>query len=214
MNKILKACFCGIILCTMSANAQDTIRTKNGETIIAKVIEVTDSNIRYVDFDNQDGPNFSSSTSNIESITFKNGRTKEFNAPAQQATSQKPIIRSGNKYICDGKVYRRTDYENFLKNTCPLAQKEYTSGRKIAKAGWALFGVGVGLDVCFSWWLPYSGIPALACEIACIPTLIVGYKRMHNSAEIYNGSCYNKNGQSSYWSVNASSYGMGLAYNF
>ena len=78
--------------------------------------------------------------------------------------------------------------------------------------GWILLGVGVGLDLGFAWWAPYTGYIGLACEIACIPTLIVGYSQMHSSADIFNLAC----GRSSMvsWSVTASGNGIGLALNF
>ena len=99
-----------------------------------------------------------------------------------------------------------------MKKNCTEAYQQYQHGHNVAIAGWCLFGVGLGLDLCFSTWLPYTWIPALACEIACIPTLIVGYTQMHRSADLFNSACVGKS--QAYWSVTASQNGVGLALNF
>jgi hypothetical protein len=108
---------------------------------------------------------------------------------------------------------RGDSYASFLSQNCTFAYNQYKKGENVAIAGWILFGVGVGLDLGFSWWLEYSWIPALACEIACIPTLIVGYNKMHKSADVFNANCATKHPQA-YWSFNASQNGFGIAYNF
>jgi hypothetical protein len=100
----------------------------------------------------------------------------------------------------------------------------YRSGNNTAIAGWVLFTVGVGLDLGtaigylstrkMSTTLTALSCVGLGCEIACIPTLIVGYKKKHKSTDIYNASCAKKSAPQAYWSVNASQNGIGLAYNF
>ena len=105
------------------------------------------------------------------------------------------------------------NYSSFLSQNCPEAFALYDKGHNIATWGWVFLGVGVGLDLGFSWWLPYSYIPALVLEIACVPTLIVGYKQMHNSVEVFNLSSPNSK-QQAYWSVNATNNGIGLTLNF
>ena len=55
----------------------------------------------------------------------------------------------------------------------------------------------------------FSGI----LEIASIPTLAVGYAKMHKSVDIYNMQCA-KNQSTAYWSINAHQDGISIAYNF
>ena len=57
------------------------------------------------------------------------------------------------------------------------------------------------------------GLGALAFEIACIPTLVVGYHKMHSSVDVYNVSCATANVRP-YWTLQASSNGLGLAMKF
>ncbi len=55
----------------------------------------------------------------------------------------------------------------------------------------------------------------LGCSVASIPLLIVGYNKMHKSVDVFNQECSQRtNRVYGYWSVNASKYGVGLAFNF
>lgn len=300
-----KAIFCMVtLLLASSLWAQDIIVTTDSKKIEAKILEVSDSEIKYKEKDYLEGPTFVMSTNKISSVLYSNGKVvlynqspaaekkeepqqvqiqteqqvipsaasidentaellllsgniltvqitdiqrkhvayilngKAYTMPASQIEKVRFILsgqertfndnenaetqddiyhhiltRSGNTYYYDGKSMRGSTYATFLSKNCRQAHQTYSSGHNVAIAGWVLFGIGVGLDVGFSWWLPYSWVPALGCEIACIPTLITGYVRMHQSVDIYNMSCSNKKSQA-YWSINASQNGIGFAYNF
>lgn len=212
-----------LILLTMTfcAYSQDVIITKNAEKLEVKIIEVSSSEIKYKKLNNLEGPTFVLSSSEIATIIYENGDIQTFEDKSlpkniEEATivADKYISRSGNSYFYDGVTMRGNTYKNFLNKNCIPAYQEYKKGETIATWGWALLGVGVGFDIGFSWWLSYSWVPALACEIACIPTLIVGYNKMHKSADIYNTTCAKKRQTQAYWSVNASQNGIGLAFNF
>ena len=176
-----------------------------------------------MDFNNQDGPVYVLSIQEILSVQLANGDVKSYErktAPivvettttTKQSNNTSYLIRTGNRYHYNGIEMRGDVYANFLKNNCTEAYTKYQKGRTVSTVGWILLGVGVGLDLGFAWWAPYTGYIGLACEIACIPTLIVGYGQMHSSAEIFNVSC----GRSSMasWSVTASGNGIGVALNF
>lgn len=48
-----------------------------------------------------------------------------------------------------------------------------------------------------------------------IPLAIIGYTKMHKSADIFNKQCASQvSRQQSYWSINTNSYGIGVAFNF
>ena len=203
--------------------AQDVIVTIDEQQISAKILEISSSEVKYLDFNNQDGPVYVLSIQEILSIQLANGDIKSYErktAPvfvettttAKQSHNASYLIRTGNRYHYNGIEMRGDVYANFLKNNCTEAYTKYQKGRTVSTVGWILLGVGVGLDLGFAWWAPYTGYIGLACEIACIPTLIVGYGQMHSSAEIFNVSC----GRSSMasWSVTASGNGIGVALNF
>ena len=113
-----------------------------------------------------------------------------------------------------------SSYSTFLQNNCPAAYDMFNRGNNIAFAGWIFFAVGVGADLGSGIGYLIAGRTAantafgiiLACEIACIPTLIVGYNKKHKSADIFNTNCSGRD--ITYWSINASQNGIGIAYNF
>lgn len=161
------------------------------------------------------------------------------NDPATQNDYQKVLTRSGNTYFYNGNAMNKKEYIEFLQPRCQSAWAKANSGYKTATAGWALLGVGVGLDLagiigvlaCSTKTVNdayngtynesnLTGVSAFVacyyvgavCEIACIPTLIVGYTKMHNSVDVYNVSCTAQ--ARPYWSVQAGQNGIGLALNF
>lgn len=213
-----------IIMCaTTTVFAQDTIITIDSQKIPAKILEISSTQVKFVEFDYQDGPVYVFEANEIDSIILANGSHKALpkeEVPVSVTTNNKInynnqtsyVIRTGNRYYYNGTEMRGDVYANFLKNNCADAYNQYKHGKGISAIGWILLGAGVGLDIGFAWWAPYAGYIALACEIACIPTLIVGYTQMHRSAEVYNSSCI-INSQA-YWSINASQNGIGIALNF
>ena len=58
--------------------AQDIIVQKDGNTIPAKVIKVTQSEVEYKKFNNQDGPTYTISIKDLLCINYENGATDTF----------------------------------------------------------------------------------------------------------------------------------------
>lgn len=66
-------------LCGMEAlRAQDVIITRQSERIDAKIVEVSESEIKYKKQNNIDGPTFVISTGNVSSVIFSNGDVQSF----------------------------------------------------------------------------------------------------------------------------------------
>jgi len=61
------------------ANAQDVILKKDGSEIEAKVLEITDQQIKYKNFDFQDGPVRNINISEVFVIIYQNGQKEVFN---------------------------------------------------------------------------------------------------------------------------------------
>jgi hypothetical protein len=72
--------FVGVIL---PINAQDQIVLKDGNTIEAKVMEISPSEIRYKRFNHLDGPTIVVPISNVLSIKYENGMVEAFNTTAE-----------------------------------------------------------------------------------------------------------------------------------
>ena len=61
-----------------SVSAQDIIRTKTGKEIEAKVLEISDKEVTYKMYDNQEGPTIRISTERLYKIFFENGSEYSF----------------------------------------------------------------------------------------------------------------------------------------
>lgn len=64
--------------------AQDIIMKLNNDEVKAKIIEITDENIRYKEFDFQDGPTRNIKTSDVFMILYENGKREKFTAVNEQ----------------------------------------------------------------------------------------------------------------------------------
>lgn len=149
-----------------------------------------------------------------------------------QAERQKYYITklSGNEYEYMGSVMDKKAYENFLQNNCPAAYSQYIKGKKLAGAGWGLFGAGVGLGFVGSvsmlgcalfdlgdvfYILGIGGmVSGSILTVTSIPLLCVGYAKQGKSHEVYNERCASSSAQ--YLSLNLTSgqNGLGIALNF
>lgn len=69
-----------LIFATNLASAQDTIYKKDKSIMISKVYEVNTDDIKYKDWNNQDGPTFSMDKTEIDKIVFSNGRVMQITA--------------------------------------------------------------------------------------------------------------------------------------
>lgn len=164
--------------------------------------------------------------------------TVDKNDPATLSDYQKAMTRSGNTYFLNGQVMDKKAYIRFLKTNCPAAWQKANSGYKTATAGWCLLGIGAGLELggvigviattgsiingtTDDGMTAVNSTLALAALyyvgafsiVASIPTISVGYAKMHNSVDVYNVACTTAQVRP-YWSIQTSNNGIGLAYNF
>jgi len=76
------------ILISLGAFSQDVLTKKTGEDILAKIIEVTISEVKYKKFDNQNGPIFSILKSDLLLIRYENGTKDIFNEVKKSETTK------------------------------------------------------------------------------------------------------------------------------
>lgn len=69
--------------------AQDVLVKKDGSTILVKVLKVTETEVEYKDFNNQDGPTRVISIANLLSINYQNGQKEIFSVPS--STHESPV---------------------------------------------------------------------------------------------------------------------------
>ena len=69
----------GVLVCTsLCASAQDVIVKKDGSTILSKVLEVNETNIKYKKFSNKTGPTYTIGIENVLSVNYENGEKETF----------------------------------------------------------------------------------------------------------------------------------------
>jgi len=143
------------------AFAQDIIVTRDAKRVEAKILEVSSSEIKYKEFNNQQGPTFVLTTNEINTIIYQNGTVKVFEhakqaAPAYSAAaaSYAPansvpqangmmITKSDNTYIMGDQRMTEDQYVSFIQQNCQQAYESYMKGKKLRKAGWGLFASGI-----------------------------------------------------------------------
>ena len=148
----------------LSAMAQDIIITRDSKRIEAKITEVSSSEIRYKEFNNQSGPVFVLRTDEINTIIYQNGTVKTFEhnaAPAATSSSSSSsynttsagvangeyITKYDDYYMVGNKRMTEDEYVDFIRVNCKEAWDYYQSGRKLWSSGWKLFGCGAGFTV-------------------------------------------------------------------
>lgn len=106
----------------ITASAQDRIKLRDGETIRAKVKEVSPKTVTYKRWDNQDGPDFIISKNKIQSIKYANGTQDEIeDADANDGDDRR------DRYDRDDRRYRddRRDDRDRARHSFGLSQEKY-----------------------------------------------------------------------------------------
>jgi len=76
-----------ILLISNIAFAQDIIVKKSGDEVKSKIIEITSSDIKFKDFDFQDGPTRNISINEVFIIIYENGKRETFNQESTKITN-------------------------------------------------------------------------------------------------------------------------------
>lgn len=200
----------------VSSYAQDIIHTFDGKSIEAKILEISDDDILYKTFDNQEGPDYRMSVTRVSKIVFANGTEKVF-APAN-IFSTSPLIseysspcyygiygpieyRHGHYYDRRGIIReaRMRDYlgvslygSDYLK-----AKDRLTGGILLTSAGGgclimaaigliALNSAPDGMEGPAQLFALSTGIASAACLGVGIPLWVKGNKQMNAMADDYN----------------------------
>lgn len=238
MKKVLLMLLCAAAFVPMFA--QDIIVTTESERIDGKVIEVSDTEIKYKRKDNPNGPTFVLSTDKISSILYKNGEVQTFKhdtgvTPTPGGTivtvrnvediriipGQEIEKSSRGKYYYGNIELDESLYKDFLKLSCPDAYKSYTSGEGMMWGGSICIGAGIGFGIAAIFAKSETALIVDASLmgatfLAGIPLICVGPHKMNKSLSIFNENCTRM--QSSLpplrLSLTANSNGFGLRLNF
>ena len=104
-----------IIFTMTGAFSQDIITTKTGEDILAKLVEVGHTEIKYKKFDNQEGPQFTILKSDVLMIRYENGTKDIFTEEPKSNTVVPPYSPSPNLNTPDNKLFYAGKVEKYRK---------------------------------------------------------------------------------------------------
>ena len=84
-----------VLFCvSWSVMAQDVIVKKDGSTILSKVMEINDAEIKYKKWSNQDGPVYSIKRVEVSSINYQNGEVEKYSDEVTGSSSTNEVTRS------------------------------------------------------------------------------------------------------------------------
>lgn len=138
------------------AAAHDVILKLNGESIKALVIEVGETSVKFKRMDNPNGPVYVCSLSEIQSITYENGKVEEYNAPS-------PVDQV--YYVDDYNVRYRDIKDMYSPRDYVSRAGDYYSPAVAGVTSWLIPGLGQCID---GEWGRGLGIVAANCGFVAL----------------------------------------------
>lgn len=86
-------------LAALNIAAQDVVVKKDGSTILAKVLEVNQDNIKYKKFSNQNGPTYSINLSDVMSVNYENGDKDMFDQVKTNTNEETDLKSSAPQFV-------------------------------------------------------------------------------------------------------------------
>ena len=155
--------------------AQDIIVQKDGSTIQAKVLKVTQSEVEYKKFGNLEGPTYTISTKDLQCINYQNGTKDTFVSP------------NYNPNIVTNETATQFSNDQQLLALYSNPAKEIKIGKRLITWGWILCGTGTLVSTMLiadnpaADAVPYELIPFAVGVGAGIPMIIVGKGKIKKS---------------------------------
>ena len=198
------------------ASAQDVIVKKDQSTVMSKVLEITSMEIKYKKWNNQDGPTYSISKSEVLSINYENGEVERFSdntisQPYTHQTETQQTLKgfmdySGNNLKINGHILTDREVQNLVgEQNYQLylkGKRQNVGGDVFLIVGGGITGGGLGAmigSVNNPETMGVALIVAMAGIITTIPGWIlssVGTNKLKQVAENYNlnqGNAYSLN---------------------
>lgn len=157
-----------LLAIAVNASAQDTIIKRNKEQIVAKIVEISPTEVKYKRFSFQDGPLYIDPKSQIKAIHFANGIKEEFKE--EPIIMQAPTIGPeyygaaptgpklemfGNRFRYQGVLISETDGQNLMNQSKDKRIIALTTAAKQARGlqyiGFAGIPLGIAAGYCLSY---------------------------------------------------------------
>ncbi len=135
-------------------HAQDVLVKKDGSTILAKVLRITETEVEYKDFNNQDGPTRVISISNLQAINYQNGQKETFSEQTANPAQKPDIVtnETATKFSNDQQLMQMYN----LRKQLPT-EKMQKKVKRLRRGGWIAGSV-----------LVVGGIAAISClHVGC-----------------------------------------------
>lgn len=237
-----KLFFLLLLMSAIHLNAQDVIVTKDGNTIVSKVLEITTNEVKYKKFTNLEGPTYTVLKTEVTVINYANGEKESFdvNAPINESTSSNvqdnPSLQNLSYEQLTGmtKVSKTYDIDIKIRR---LKRWGWIGGGTFAAAGVVLVGISVE-DVVSKPLMTYdrglafmvTGLSLVGAGVAWSTAFLVRANNLKkngvltiNSAPLFQHEISIKNGNSLMAGFdmlqdarmqNSRTVGVGLRYNF
>jgi len=205
---------------SISLFSQDLVTLKTGEQIKVIVLKISETEIEYHKFENQDGPIYSIDKKKVLVINYADGNKDVFKNEQQSSINQTEELIYDRGVWYKGKIISPKEIKS-LYNDYPDALKEYKKSRllfgisiPLAAVGGGFLGYGLatsigGQDVEPGVWIVGGSFTALAIIYAA-----VSGSKVKSSVKIYNRSVKYSN-NTSYLNIKfgITNNGLGLVLN-
>lgn len=206
MKKLLLLFF--LAVAGLTAQAQDVIVGLDGSKTKSKVLEITQTEIKYKKFDNQEGPTYTMQKNLVQSVLYANGTTEEIS----QVMLKEIKTKSGKNlkkasWIVGGSIV----LAGLIMNA--KAVSDFNEGKIddydcSTKQGWSIALMGAGVA---TWGLYYFRGRALekkaqrynVTSLTEFTIPVAGGKSLISSVDVFHDSQHS-----------GKSYGLGLKYVF
>lgn len=201
--------------------AQDVIVQKDGNTITAKILKVSQSEVEYKKFNNQNGPTYTISTKDLQCINYENGTKDTF------------VSENYNPNIVTNETATQFSNDQELLKLYSNPSKKIRKGKRLRNWGWVLCAAGVTVSALLiadcddAEDVPYELIPAIVGVGAGVPMIIIGNKLIRNNSIVQATPIYQQEfniGKSNRLMVGVDmlkdntrrnqTLGLGVSYNF
>lgn len=142
----------------MMSFAQDVIVKKDGSTILSKVEEVSDTQVKYKKHSNLDGPTYTVNVSDLQCINYENGEKETFNStPGIDTTAPVTITNYSNSSFSNSGERKLSDAELLKMYRSGSYNKGTRLAQNIKKAGYIVGGTLVTAGLVFILLQPIDG---------------------------------------------------------
>lgn len=191
-----------LLVCFLTGMAQDVIVCKDGTSLLGKVAEVTDTQVKYRKADNPDGPLYTLMIADLMRINYENGQSDIFARDGQVPST---VLTGPTGDVKDTDLLAMYNKKNKIRTDTSLSKKlkltAFIGGGVLIAAG-TIIMLANDYPFDYSYWANPLGTSIFAAGVVWMPTfyLIARYKQQKlyevSSAPLYRQEIFAKDGKS------------------